>query len=154
MNLAIRWFVGFGLHDRLPDHSSLTRIRQRWGAERFRRVFERTVKACVEAGIAKGEVVHADASSTRADVAWESLAVRHVEAIAEANGDKEADPEAEERRRSRQTGRFEKVCLTDPDASMATTGRTRRLEPSGPSSTRWSTTSWASSSRSRSPRAR
>src|SRR5690606_7592526 len=35
VNLAIRWFAGFGLRDRLPDHSSLTRIRQRWGAERF-----------------------------------------------------------------------------------------------------------------------
>jgi transposase len=29
VNLAIRWFAGFGLGDRLPDHSSLTRIRQR-----------------------------------------------------------------------------------------------------------------------------
>ncbi|PKQ07367.1 MAG: IS5/IS1182 family transposase, partial [Alphaproteobacteria bacterium HGW-Alphaproteobacteria-10] len=42
VNLAIRWFAGYGLQDRLPDHSSLTRIRQRWGAERFRRIFERT----------------------------------------------------------------------------------------------------------------
>ena len=131
VNLAIRWFAGYGLHDRLPDHSSLTRIRQRWGVERFRAIFERTVRACVEAGIARGEIVHADASLIRADVAWESLAVRHVEAIGKANGDKEADPEVEERRRrSRQTGRFKKVCTTDPDATMATTGRTRRLEPS------------------------
>lgn len=60
VNLAIRWFAGFGLHDRLPDHSSLTRIRQRWGADRFRRIFERTVLACVEARIATGEVVHVD----------------------------------------------------------------------------------------------
>ena len=43
VNLAIRWFCGYGLHETLPDHSSLTRIRQRWGAERFRRIFERTV---------------------------------------------------------------------------------------------------------------
>ena len=28
---AIRWLIGYGLHERLPDHSSLTRIRQRWG---------------------------------------------------------------------------------------------------------------------------
>ncbi len=34
VNLAIRWFIGYGLHEALPDHSSLTRIRQRWGAER------------------------------------------------------------------------------------------------------------------------
>ena len=58
VNLAIRWFCGYGLHETLPDHSSLTRIRQRWGAERFRRIFERTVRACVDAKIAKGEVVH------------------------------------------------------------------------------------------------
>jgi transposase len=58
VNLAIRWFVGYGLHEALPDHSSLTRIRQRWGAERFRRIFQRTVKACVAARIAIGEVVH------------------------------------------------------------------------------------------------
>jgi transposase len=45
VNIAIRWFAGFGLHEALPDHSSLTRIRQRWGAELFRRVFARTVQA-------------------------------------------------------------------------------------------------------------
>ena len=131
VNLAIRWFTGYGLHEALPDHSSLTRIRQRWGAERFRRIFERTVQACVAAKIATGEVVHVDASLIRADVSWESLAVRQVDAIAEANGDGEAQAEVEEvRRRSRKTGRFKKVCLTDPDASMATNGRNRRLEPS------------------------
>lgn len=39
VNLAIRWFAGYALHEALPDHSSLTRIRQRWGVERFRRIF-------------------------------------------------------------------------------------------------------------------
>lgn len=146
VNLAIRWFAGYGLHERLPDHSSLTRIRQRWGAERFRRIFERTVQACVAAKIATGEVVHVDASLIRADVAWESLAVRHVEAVAEANGDGSdrgdgdgdggtkgddgGDAVRQAQRHSKKTGRFKKVCLTDPDATMATSGRNRRLEPS------------------------
>lgn len=129
VNLAIRWFAGYGLQDRLPDHSSLTRIRQRWGAARFRRIFERTVKTCIAAGIAKGEVVHADASLIRADVAWESLAVRHVEAVTEANGGESADTQ-QAQRGSNKTGRSKKVCLTDPDATMATTARNRRLEPS------------------------
>lgn len=124
VNLAIRWFVGYGLHEDLPNHSSLTRIRQRWGAERFRRIFERTVQVCIAAKIAKGEVVHADASLIRADVSWESLAVRHVDAVAEVNED-----EAEAERTSRKTGKFKKVCTTDPDASMATSARNRRLEP-------------------------
>jgi len=29
VDLAMRWFIGYGLHGTLPDHSSLTRIRQR-----------------------------------------------------------------------------------------------------------------------------
>jgi hypothetical protein len=27
VNIAIRWFAGYALHEKLPDHSSLTRIR-------------------------------------------------------------------------------------------------------------------------------
>lgn len=122
VNIAIRWFVGFGLHEAPSDHSSLTRIRQRWGAERFRKIFERTVTACVAAKIAKGEIVHIDASLIRADVSWESLAVRHVDALVDAN-------EADADRFSRKTGKYKKVCVTDPDAPMATNGRNRRLEP-------------------------
>jgi transposase len=58
VNIAIRWFIGYGVHERLPDHSSLTRIRQRWGADRFCTIFKRTVKACLQAKIATGEIVH------------------------------------------------------------------------------------------------
>ena len=125
VNLAIRWFVGYGLHEAWPDHSSLTRIRQRWGAERFRRIFQRTVKACVAAKIANGEVVHIDASLIRADVSWESLVERHVDQVDRANQTPDQDAE----KQGRQTGKYKKVSLTDPDATMATNARNRRLEP-------------------------
>ena len=78
VNIAIRWFTGYGLHEELPHHSSLTRIRQRWGEERFRRIFKRTVEACLQAKIATAEVVHIDASLIRANVSWDSLVERHV----------------------------------------------------------------------------
>jgi hypothetical protein len=115
----------------LPDHFSLTRIRQRWSAERFRQVFKRTVTACVSAGIAKGEVVHVDASLIRADVSWESLAVRHVDAMRAENGDaSEVSQIAEQAIKAyRKSGRYKKVYVIDPDASMATDGRNRRLVP-------------------------
>jgi transposase len=127
VNLAIRWFTGYALYEVLPDHSSLTRIRQRWGVERFRQIFERTVQACIAAKIAKGEFLHVDASLIRADVRWESLAVRHVQAVEQVNRDEVPDELA--KKESRQTGRYKKVCITDPDATMATNGRNRRLEP-------------------------
>jgi transposase len=122
VNLAIRWFVGYGLHEVLPDHSSLTRIRQRWGAERFRSIFQRTVTACIAAKIATGEIVHIDASLIRANVSWDALAVRHI-------GEVEATNPAEFERADRQSGKYKKICTTDPDATMATSSRNRRLEP-------------------------
>lgn len=81
---AIHWLVNYGLHEPLPDHSSLTRIRQlgsRTLSPDLRRIFERTVQACVAAKIATGEVVPLDASLIRAHVSWDSPSVRHVEAV-------------------------------------------------------------------------
>ena len=137
VNIAIRWFAGFGLADVLPDHSSLTRIRQRWGADRFRAMFVRTVQACVAAGIARGEVVHIDATLIRAEVSWESLGIRHADAaMVQGGGDLSSETKATARsakaraeRDGKQSGRHKKVCLTDPDATMATSARNRRLEP-------------------------
>lgn len=115
VNIAIRWFAGYGLAEALPDHSSLTRIRQRWGADRFRRIFARTVRACVAAGIAKGEVVHIDSTLVRADVSWEAIARKHADAVEAANAPSEPQPGP--------------VCRTDPDASLAINNRARRVEP-------------------------
>ncbi len=120
VNTAIRRFAGYGLHEALPDHSGLTRIRQRWGAERFRRIFARTAQACVAAGIAKGEVVHIDSSLIRADVSWDAIARRHAVEAAEGDGGtpRPAAPKPADA----------SVCTTDPDATLAT-NKARRSEP-------------------------
>ena len=126
VNIAVRWFLGYGLHEKLPHHSSLTRIRQRWGEERFRKIFKRTVEACLTAKIATAEVVHIDASLIRANVSWDSLAERHLEDVLSEN---QTDEGAEVERKGRQSGKYKKLCTTDPDATMATNARNRRLEP-------------------------
>jgi transposase len=126
VNIAIRWFAGYALHEKLPDHSSLTRIRQRWGEERFRKIFKRTVEACLKAKIATAEVVHIDASLIRANVSWDSLVERHVGDVLSEN---ESEEEMEVKKKGRQSGKYKKVCTTDPDATMATNARNRRLEP-------------------------
>ncbi|PWR00747.1 hypothetical protein DKT77_17705 [Meridianimarinicoccus roseus] len=46
VNLAIPGFIGCELHEALPDHSFLTRIRQRRGDAMFRRVHVRIVQQC------------------------------------------------------------------------------------------------------------
>src|SRR5215470_4671119 len=44
--LSVRWYLGYDLDEPLPDHSSLTRIRARYGLEVFRRFFEAIVEQC------------------------------------------------------------------------------------------------------------
>lgn len=128
VNLAIRWFAAYRLHDKLPDHSSLTRIRQRWGAERFREIFRRTVSQCVEAGLVDGETVHVDATLIRADVSWESLTERHVEKVL-AENDEAPDPPPRGRPR-KSPKRPKKYSPTDPDATLTTSCKQYRMEPS------------------------
>ena len=135
VNLAIRWFAGYRLHEKLPDHSNLTRIRQRWGAERFRRIFERTVKACRKAGLVDGETVHIDASLIRADVSWESLTREHVEQVLEENvveeeRSNEEPPKGRPGRPRTRPPQEKRVSTTDPDATMTTDNKKWRLEPS------------------------
>src|SRR5215469_15209673 len=44
--LSTRWYAGYDLHEPLPDHSSLTKIRTRYGLETFRRFFDTIVEQC------------------------------------------------------------------------------------------------------------
>src|SRR4051794_14713898 len=47
--LSLRWYLGYDLTEALPDHSSLTRIRERYGLDLFRRFFEAITAQCVAA---------------------------------------------------------------------------------------------------------
>ena len=135
VNLAIRWFAGYRLHEKLPDHSSLTRIRQRWGEERFRRIFQKTVEQCIRAGLVDGETVHVDATLIRADVSWESLVERHAEQVIAENPTSPDDPgpgpEAKKPGRPRTREKApKKISLTDPDATLTTSCKNFQMEPS------------------------
>jgi transposase len=76
LNLAHRWYLGYALDEELPDHSSLTRIRQRLGIEVFERFFERIVDVCQEAGLVWGRELYFDATRVRADADTDSLVPR------------------------------------------------------------------------------
>jgi len=134
--IAIRWFVGYRLFERLPDHFSLSRIRQRWGEEHFGGIFKRTVGECVRSGLVDGETVHVDATLIRADVSWESLVDEHVEQViaenedeAESSGETEAKPRRRPGRSRTRSGKPRKRSKTDPDATMAKSSHRRQLSP-------------------------
>jgi transposase len=74
--LSVRWYLGYGLDEALPDAATLTRLRQRLGLPFFRRFFEHVVDLCVDAGLVWGQELIADASRVPANAAMDSLVPR------------------------------------------------------------------------------
>ena len=73
-NLAYRWFCRLSLEDDIPDHSSLSRIRDRYGEEIFETVFRRVVVLCKGKGLVAQEChVMTDATLIAADASLNSL---------------------------------------------------------------------------------
>jgi transposase len=99
--LSVRWCLGYDLFESLPDHSSLTRIRERFGLVLFRRFFERIVAECVEAGLVWGEELFFDATKVEANASidstrWRSLVEGRLEEHLEATFPADALPVQEE----------------------------------------------------------
>ena len=76
LNLVHRWYLGYALDEALPDHSSLTRIRQRLGIAIFECFFEQIVDLCQEAGLVWGRELYVDATKVTASAAVDSLVPR------------------------------------------------------------------------------
>ena len=93
LNLAHRWYLGYDFDEPLPDHSSLSKIRSRYGVEAFHRFFERIVELCIEAGLVDGEELYFDATKVEANASMSSLRPRlslvaaqeHVQKVFEEN---------------------------------------------------------------------
>ena len=69
LHLAYRWFCRLDLDDKVPDHSTFSvnrhgRFRE---SDAFRQVFDGVVRACMDAGLVKGEGFAVDASVMEAD---------------------------------------------------------------------------------------
>src|SRR6186997_1060938 len=74
--LSLRWYLGYDLTEPLPDHSSLSRIRERYGLDVFRSFFEAIVEQCVAAGLVWGQELYIDATKVAANAALDSLQPR------------------------------------------------------------------------------
>src|SRR5712692_2110361 len=96
--LSVRWFVGYDLNEPLPDHSSLTRIRTRYGVEVFRRFFEQIVAQCQHAKLVWGRELYIDGTKVQANTSKDSLKPRFfVEAHLSTLFSDQAEEATEER---------------------------------------------------------
>jgi transposase len=119
-NLAYRWFCHLSLEDDVPDHSSLTRIRDRLGEKIFELIFRKIVEQCQEKGLVKHECrVMTDATLIAADASLNSLVHNDPEKAKQ-------EEEAQKQRRGTIDGRAQRKLSnqthrsrTDPDATLA-----------------------------------
>jgi transposase len=80
--LSVRWYLGYDLYEPLPDHSSMTRIRDRYGLATFRRFFDTIVEQCQQAGLVWGKELYFDATQVEANADRDKMLPRfYVEAM-------------------------------------------------------------------------
>src|SRR5258708_17473718 len=74
--LSVRWYIGYDLGEPLPDHSRLTRIRERYGVELFRRFFDAIVEQCQQEKLIWGKELYIDSTQVNANADLDSLTPR------------------------------------------------------------------------------
>ena len=127
------WFLGYDLDDDIPNHSVLSKARDRWGVDAFKTFFERIVWQCVQAGLIDGSKLFMDSSMVQADASNNSVVNKEslkrylnksyqiLEARLEEeqrSSDSDDDPKSG-------TANKKYISTTDPDASVTRRGKGR-----------------------------
>ena len=83
-DIALRWYLGLDLFDRVPDHSTISQLRRRKPSFRkvFRRLFKEVVRQYIEKGLVSGRVIGTDSTHVRANASRASEEL--VEVVEEA----------------------------------------------------------------------
>ncbi len=106
--LSVLWYLGYDLGEPLPDHSSLTRIRECYGVEVFRRFFD-----------AWGRELYIDSTQVNANADLDSLTPRFaVEARAALQTHLAALFSDEESQQEPQTAATEVVAVRSRESAM------------------------------------
>ncbi len=124
-NMAYRWFCRLSPDEDVPDHSSLTRIRDRLGEGIFESVFRHVVELCRKKGLVHEECrVMTDATLIAADASTESMVPNEPEQVqqeAESPPRSSGPPGASVKQK---VSNHTHHSRTDPDATLARKDRT------------------------------
>jgi transposase len=133
-SLSLREFLGIPLGEETPDHSSLTRVRDRLPISVHSAVFQFVLRVADEQGLLKGKTVGVDATTLEADAAMKSIVRRdtgedwqeYVQRLMQEAGQIEEgdEPTAEEiarfdrNRKDKKVSNQEWQSETDPDSRI------------------------------------
>ena len=74
MRLDMLFFIGYDIDEELPWHSTLSRTRQLYGNDLFKKLFKQVLKQCVEKGMVTGRRQAVDSAPVKANASMDSLA--------------------------------------------------------------------------------
>jgi transposase len=128
-SLALREFLGLGMSEQAPDHSSLTVIRQRLPLELHEEVFSFVLRILVERGLYKGKTLAVDATMLEANAAMKSIVRRdsgegwkqYIKRLAQEAGIEnptEEDARRLDRKRKKRVSNKDWESKTDPESRI------------------------------------
>ena len=128
-SLSLRKFLGYGLDEKTPDHSTLSRTRRLYWLSTHQAVFGWVLKVLATEGLIRGETIAIDATTLEANAAMRSIVRRdtdeaydaYIRQLAEAAGLEEPTREQlarfDRKRKKKGTNR-EWKSPHDPDARI------------------------------------
>lgn len=127
-SLSLRAFLGLSLEERVPDHSSLTKIRDRFGLEVHQRVFRWVVSVLGDEKLLDGKTVGIDSTTLAADASMKTIRRKdngqsypeYLSEIFEEDGIKPDAPTKtrKDRKRRKTLSNQEWSSPTDPEAGI------------------------------------
>jgi len=128
-SLSLRKFLGYGLDEETPDHSTISRTRRLYWVETHKAVFRWVLKILVEEGLLSGQTVSIDATTLEANAALKSIVRRdsgqsydeYLKELAQAAGLEHPTREQLarfDRKRKKKGSNEEWKSPSDPDARI------------------------------------
>jgi transposase len=133
-SLSVRAFLGYGLEESTPDHSSLSVIRQRLGPEIYQAVFELVLAALTGHGLFRVRHLGIDSSVIEANASLRTLVHRNTQEaywgyVKELAAEQGVDPQDEKAVRRFDQNRPERKTSNrdwqNPHDPQAKVGRTK-----------------------------
>jgi transposase len=129
-SLSLRKFLGIGLDEKAPDHSTISRTRRLINLETHQSLFRRVLEMIAEHGLLKGKTVGVDATTLEANAAMRSIVRRDngesyeefLTRLAKESGIETPTREQLaklDRQRKKRTSNDEWFNPNDPDAKVA-----------------------------------
>ena len=129
-SLSLREFLGYGLTQATPDHSTVSGLRRKFPEEIHREVFDWVLKVAHQEGLLKGRKVAIDATTLEANAAMRTIVRRtdgatyqkYLKKLARAAGIKDPTPEdlgrMDRKRKGKKVSNKEWKSSSDADARI------------------------------------